>query len=148
MDAYYYVQVVLANPAQKVVDLGVLRVCDKPEVREDEKQVEMKVPVVNQSPIPITLSVSLSPISSQLQDDKDRLTVEILDEKELKSKEVSKRREKRRREIKIKKDKSSGDLVSKDKELKEITLEPEKTGYVIVKLSLLSRISQFQEEVS
>ena len=140
----------LVNPEQKVVDFGVQRVCERPEdeAGEDEKQVEMKIPVVNCGPIPTTFSVSLSQISSQLQEDKERLTVEVMDERELKAREVGKRKEKRRRENKIKKERKPGDAAGKERELKEITLEPDKTGYIIVKLSLMKRISKFEEEVS
>ena len=72
----------LANPAQKVVHLGALRVTEK----EKAKEVHKQVTIVNRSQIPITLSVSLSITSHQLQEESGVLTVEPADDMTLRAK--------------------------------------------------------------
>lgn len=101
-------QVELADPAQKRLNLGALRISDI-EKRE--------VVLINRSPIPLTLSVSLVTSSHQLQEDSTVLTVDTVDSKTLQPKN----------EITLKAKNGA--------------------GKVVVKFAPKTRISHFQEEV-
>ena len=77
---HFHLQVELADPTQKVLNLGALRKGEK---------VEKQVVIVNRSLIPVTLGVSLLPgstTSHQLQDDGGALSVEPTDDVTLKAK--------------------------------------------------------------
>ena len=67
----------LANPAQKVVNLGALRVSEI---------IKKEVTVINRSLIPLTLSMILVTSSHQLQEDSSVLSVDVMDGKTLQPK--------------------------------------------------------------
>ena len=121
-----FLQVELADPAQRIVKLGALRVIkkstesnsNKSTEKDSDESIKKEVVVVNRSPIPLTFSVSLVTSSHQFQEDSSLLTVDTVD-------------------WKTKKPKS------------ELTLKAKNgVGKVLVKFKPIIRISHFQEEVT
>ena len=64
----------LADPTQKTLNVGALRVSNT---------IKKEVVLINRSPIPLTLSVSLVTTSHQLQEDSTVLCVDTVDGKTL-----------------------------------------------------------------